>query len=255
MAKKLGRLLVVDDDENLIEVISMRLESAHYEVVAIVNEEEAIETIKEKTFDLAILDLQLTNRDGISLMEEIHKVNPELPVIILTAYGSIESAVDAMKRGAFSYLTKPFDPRELLFQVEKALNNRRLFSEIKRLQGLLEEKYDFENIIAKSEKMQRVLEKVSVIAGTDSTIQRGKTLRLWLSTVRRFLKLCLRASFSDMKRALLRVQCAILMDFLHRLIKGPYFWMRSAICRFPFRPRCCVYFRRGSFILWVVNLL
>jgi two-component system response regulator GlrR len=170
MAKKLGKLLVVDDDENLIEVISMRLESANYEVVAILNEEEAIETIREKTFDLAILDLQLTNRDGISLMEDMHKVNPELPVIILTAYGSIESAVDAMKRGAFSYLTKPFDPRELLFQVEKALNNRRLFSEIRRLQGLLVEKYDFENIIAKSEKMQRVLEKVSVIAGSDSTV-------------------------------------------------------------------------------------
>jgi two-component system response regulator GlrR len=103
-------------------------------------------------------------------MENFHKINPGLPAIILTAYGSIESAVDAMKRGAYSYLTKPFDPRELLFQIEKALDNKRLFSEVKRLQGLLKEKYDFTNIIANSEKMQRVLEQVSRIAKTDSTV-------------------------------------------------------------------------------------
>lgn len=170
MAKSLGRILVVDDDENLIEVIRMRLESANYEVVAILNEEEAIDSIKEETFDLSIIDLQLSSRDGISLMEDLHKINPELPVIILTAYGSIESAVDAMKRGAYSYLTKPFDPRELLLQIEKASENRKLFSEVKRLQGLLEEKYNFSNVIAKSEAMQKVLDQVSRISKTDSTV-------------------------------------------------------------------------------------
>jgi two-component system response regulator GlrR len=133
MAKSLGRILVVDDDENLIEVIRMRLESADYDVVTIIQEEEAITAIREQSFELSIIDLQLTDRDGISLMEDIHRINPELPVIILTAYGSIESAVDAMKRGAYSYLTKPFDPRELLFQIEKAIDNRRLFSEVRRL--------------------------------------------------------------------------------------------------------------------------
>jgi len=170
MTRSLGRILVVDDDENLIEVIRMRLESADYEVVTIIKEEEAITAIREQPFDLSIIDLQLTDRDGISLMEDIHKINPGLPVIILTAYGSIESAVDAMRRGAYSYLTKPFDPRELLFQIEKALDNSRLFSEVKRLQELLEEKYGFENIIAKSEAMQRVLEQVGYIARADSTV-------------------------------------------------------------------------------------
>jgi two-component system response regulator GlrR len=170
MAKSLGRILVVDDDENLIEVIRMRLESADYDVVTIIQEEEAITAIREQSFELSIIDLQLTDRDGISLMEDIHRINPELPVIILTAYGSIESAVDAMKRGAYSYLTKPFDPRELLFQIEKAIDNRRLFSEVRRLQGLLEEKYGFDNIIAKSEAMQKVLDQVSHIAGADSTV-------------------------------------------------------------------------------------
>jgi len=93
-----------------------------------------------------------------------------MPVIILTAYGSIESAVEAMKRGAYNYLTKPFDPRELLFQIKNALRSQGLLLEIKRLKGLLEERYDFKNIVAKSEEMQKVLEKVSFVAKTDSTV-------------------------------------------------------------------------------------
>ncbi len=166
----LGKILVVDDDSNLLDVIRMRLESANYEVVMALREEKAIEAIREQIFDLSIIDLQLTSQDGISLMEEVHLISPDIPVIILTAYGTIESAVRAMKKGAYSYLTKPFDPRELLFQIEKALENRRLICEIKKLKGLLEERYNFANIMAKSKKMQKILEQVSRIAKTDSTV-------------------------------------------------------------------------------------
>ena len=165
-----GKILVVDDDKNLIEVIRMRLETANYEVTTALNERDALEIVKGQVFDISIVDLRLVHQDGLALMEEIHLVNPEMPVIILTAHGSIENAVDAMKRGAYSYLTKPFEPRDLLFQIEKALENRRLNSEIRRLKNLLVERYDFANIIAKSEKMQSVLEAVSRIAQTDSTV-------------------------------------------------------------------------------------
>lgn len=165
-----GKILLVDDDRNLIELVKMRLESANFEVVTALKEEEAIEAVKGQVFDLSLVDLQLVNQDGISLMEELHLIIPEMPVIILTAYGSIESAVEAMRRGAYSYLTKPFDPRDLLLQIERALDNRRLASEIQRLKGLLEERYGFENIVARSEKMQKVLEMVSQIAKTDSTV-------------------------------------------------------------------------------------
>jgi two-component system response regulator GlrR len=165
-----GKILVVDDDRNLLELARMRLESANYEVATALAEEQAMDSIKEQTFDLAIVDLQLAKQDGISLMQQLHDVNPEIPVIILTAYGTIESAVEAMKKGAYGYLTKPFEARELLFQIEKALENRRLNSEVKRLRGLLEERYGFENIAAKSEKMRKVLELVSRGAKTDSTI-------------------------------------------------------------------------------------
>jgi len=163
-------ILVVDDDKNLLEILKIRLESANYEVVAVSKEEDATKEMKKQIFDLSIIDQQLPNIDGISLMENLHKINPEMPVIILTAYGSIESAVEAMKRGAYNYLTKPFDPRELLFQVESAWKSQGLLLEIKRLKGLLKERYDFKNIVAKSEKMKEVLEKVLLVAKTNSTI-------------------------------------------------------------------------------------
>ena len=165
-----GKILVVDDDRNLLELLKMRLESSNYEVTTTINEEEAIKAVKSQVFDLSLVDLQLLNQDGISLMEEFHLILPDMPVIILTAYGSIENAVEAMKRGAYSYLTKPFDHQDLLLQIERALENRRLNIEIKRLKGLLEERYDFTNIVGRSEKMKKVLEMVSQIAKTESTV-------------------------------------------------------------------------------------
>ena len=166
----MGKILVVDDDKNLLELLKIRLESAGYEVITALKEEDAIEAAKNQVFDLAIVDLQLLHQDGISLMEELHLILPEMPVLILTAYGSIESAVEAMKKGAYSYLTKPFDPQDLLFQIERAMENRKLNIEIQRLKGLLEERYDFTNIVARSEKMKKVLEMVSQIAKTESTV-------------------------------------------------------------------------------------
>ncbi len=165
-----GKILVVDDDQNLLELVRMRLESADYEVATASREENAVEAVKGQVFDLSIVDLQLAHRDGISLMEEFHLILPEMPVIILTAYGTIESAVEAMKRGAYSYVTKPFEPQDLLLQIDRALENRRLTTEVQRLKGLLSERYDFSNIVAKSGKMQKVLEAVAQIANVDSTV-------------------------------------------------------------------------------------
>src|SRR5215470_9830591 len=106
-----GKILVVDDDPNLIELVKMRLESAGYDVTATVREEDAIGAVRSQSVDLCLLDLMLTHGDGISLMEEVHAVTPDIPAIILTAHGTIESAVEAMRKGAYSYLTKPFEPK------------------------------------------------------------------------------------------------------------------------------------------------
>jgi len=164
------KLLVVDDDTNFLKLIRIRLELSGYEVVTALDRDEAIAFARERIFDLSIVDLKLVGKDGISLMEEMHAINPYMPVIILTAHGSIESAVEATKKGAFNFLNKPFEPEELLLQIERALENQRLASEVKRLEGLLKEKYDFKHIIARSEKMQTVLDLVSRVARTDSTI-------------------------------------------------------------------------------------
>jgi two-component system response regulator GlrR len=164
------KILVVDDDINLLEVIKMRLESADYKVTTASDGESALKAVREQPFNTSIIDLQLDQLDGISLMQDVHQIQPEVPVIILTAYGTIESTVDAMQKGAYSYLTKPFDHRELLIQVEKALKSYRLSFEIKRLKNLLDENYEFDNIIAKSKKMRRILGQVSRIAKTDSTV-------------------------------------------------------------------------------------
>ena len=171
----LGKILVVDDELSILELLRMRLELANYDVITACNEEEAIEGMKGEIPDLAIVDLQLVGQDGmredgISLMEKLHLMLPEMPVIILTAFGTIESAVEAMKRGAYSYLTKPFEARDLVLQIEKALEKRKLTSEIERLKGLIEEKYNFTHIIARSQKMRKVLDVVAQIARTDSTV-------------------------------------------------------------------------------------
>jgi two-component system response regulator GlrR len=138
-------------------------------VVTTLGDEPAVTAAKDG-FDLAIVDLRLAGQDGITVMEKLHSVHPEMPVIILTGHASVEGAVEAMKRGAYTYLTKPFDPRELILQISRALESRKLASENQRLRGLLQEKYDFANIVAKSDKMQKLLEAVSRIAKSDSTV-------------------------------------------------------------------------------------
>ena len=112
----------------------------------------------------------LAHSDGLALMEHFRPIHPDVPTIILTAHGSIENAVEAMRRGAYSYLTKPFEPTDLLMQIERALENRQLNSEIKRLKELLEERFDFANIVARSGKMRAVLDMVTRIAKLDSTV-------------------------------------------------------------------------------------
>jgi len=156
-----GKILVVDDDPNILQVIQMRLESGGYQVTKTTGAEEALKLAEQEPFDLAMIDLKLDDQDGIKLMQNIRHIIPDLPVIILTAYGSINSAVDAMKKGAYSYLTKPFDGHELLVQINNCLETSKLSKEVKQLQRLVKEKYGFDNIIGRSEKMKKVFEQVT----------------------------------------------------------------------------------------------
>ncbi len=164
-------ILIVDDDKNILEILKLRLEAEGYKVTAVSEAEEALRTVKDEFFDLALVDLKLSEKvSGIELMEKIHQASPETPVIILTAYGTIDTAVEAMKRGAYSYVTKPFNRRELLLQIKNGLEKSSLSREVRRLKALVGERYGFENIIGKSKKMEQVMEQVTRAAETDSNV-------------------------------------------------------------------------------------
>ena len=170
MRERKEKILVVDDDRNILKVIRMRLVSGGYYVTSVTGAESALKLAEKEPFDLALIDLKLNGQDGIQLMENIHHINPHIPVIILTAHGTIKSAVHAMKKGAYSYLTKPFDGHELLQQINNCLEKSRLSKEVKRLRGLVKQKYGFDNIIGNSDKIQRVLAQVAQAAATDSNV-------------------------------------------------------------------------------------
>ena len=131
------RILIVDDDVSVLKVLQMRLESEQYAVVAASEIREAKERLEEGNFDIALFDLRLADESGIDLMKSIRDIDPDLPVIILTAFGTIESAVEAMKEGAYSYLTKPFDYRALLVQIRNGIEKSKLSREVKRLRSML----------------------------------------------------------------------------------------------------------------------
>jgi two-component system response regulator GlrR len=168
--KAMGKILVVDDDNNILRVIKLRLEAEGYQVTTAGKAKVALELANDDVFDFALVDLKLNGTNGIQLMENLHQLNPEMPVIILTAYGTIESAVEAMRKGAYSYLTKPFNYDELLIQTKNCLEKTKLTKEIKSLKKVVKSRYGFDNIIGRSQKMEEVLEQVTKAADSDSTI-------------------------------------------------------------------------------------
>jgi len=164
------KILVVDDDPSILKVIKMRLEAEGYEITTSLQAETALDLAKDEIFDFALVDLRLNGKSGIDLMEHLHQIHPDMPIIILTAYGTIKSAVTAMKKGAYSYLTKPFEYEELLLQTKNCLERRRLTQEVKNLKNMVKERYGFQNIIAKSVAMEKVLEQVARAADSDSNV-------------------------------------------------------------------------------------
>ena len=121
------KVLVVDDDETILKLIKMRLEVEGYNAVTASSAEAALELARAEMFDVALLDYKLADKNGIALMSDLFQLNPEMPVIILTAYGTIKGAVEAMKKGAYGYITKPFDYDELLVANQKLFRKERTF--------------------------------------------------------------------------------------------------------------------------------
>ena len=160
-------ILVVDDDQDILKLISMRLNAAGYDTVAANDGEQALTAISLKRPDLIVSDLRMPAMDGMALLEAVHKLHPTLPMIILTAHGSIPDAVHATQHGAYSFLTKPFDSQELLQLVASALR----VSGSQRVLNVGEEDADWRNqILTRSPKMDNLLGQAKLVAMTDASV-------------------------------------------------------------------------------------
>jgi DNA-binding NtrC family response regulator len=170
------RILVVEDDESLRRVVQVQLEQAGYEVATAACGEEALALLASAARDLVITDLKMPGMTGLDLLRRIKADYPEVIVIVVTAFGTIESAVEAMKLGAYDYLTKPVHADALRLIVGRALEHHRLRQEVQSLRLSLDRKYGFENILGRSPALQETLQAAARVAPTDATVLiRGET--------------------------------------------------------------------------------
>jgi DNA-binding NtrC family response regulator len=164
-------ILVIDDEEIMREILETLLTREGYSVRLATSAEEGLELARSLPFDAAIVDLMLPGMDGISAIEELKKVNDEMPVVMITAFASVETAIAAMKRGAFDYITKPFKNDEVLVVVRNAVERNRLVQENRTLRRTVQEQYHkFANIIGRSPKMRQVFDLIIQAAPSRSTI-------------------------------------------------------------------------------------
>jgi DNA-binding NtrC family response regulator len=164
------RILIVDDEEVLRDVLDVVLRREGFDVISASSGEEALNLLDTEEVDLMILDIMLPGISGIDTLRSVRISNPDLPVIIITAFSSIDGAIEAMKHGAFHYIPKPFKNEEVVLTVNKALEQRRLTNENERLKAELSEKFSFSNIIGKSEIMRKVFDLVRLAAPSRSNI-------------------------------------------------------------------------------------
>jgi len=169
MAQK-GIIHVIDDEPIIHEVLGELLTSEGYTIELSSNGEEALKKQPEFEFDLTLLDLLMPGMDGITVLKKLKKIDPNAVIIIITAYASVESAIEAMKIGAFDYIQKPFKHDELLLTIKRAISHKKLQEENVRLKDELKKKFRFENIIGKSQVMQDVFDLINASAPTRSTI-------------------------------------------------------------------------------------
>jgi len=165
-----ANILVIDDEETIRDSCSQVLKKEGYSVKTAEDGLEGLKLLKKEFFHAVLLDLRLPGLDGMEVLSRIKEENPKTPVIIITGYASIDSAVEAMKRGAADYLAKPFSPEQLRIITRKALDNRKILLENIYLREELEKKVEFDMVIGKSKPMEKILDIVGRISSSDSTV-------------------------------------------------------------------------------------
>ena len=170
MSESKGKILVIDDEAEIRESLETLLVFEGYEVDTAADGTAGLAALERKAYDMALLDLMLPDRSGLEVLEELRRRDAETPVAVITAYGSVENAVQAIKLGANDFFTKPWNNDKLLIEIENTISKRRLERENKHLKRALKQRYNFSNIIGKSEIMMKVLELVGQVAQSRSTV-------------------------------------------------------------------------------------
>ncbi len=165
-----ARILVVDDERSMREVLFSMLKNEGYDVTVAEGGETAIEAVRRETFDAIITDVRMPKVDGLQVLKATKELSPGTVVIMITAFGSSETAVEAMKLGAYDYITKPFKYDEVMLNIKRALERKRLRDENLNLKRRLETQYRFENIIGKGAKIVEVFDTIRKIADSFSTV-------------------------------------------------------------------------------------
>ncbi len=163
-------ILIVDDEKNYLVVLEALLGPEGYEIITADNARNALRLARESDVDLIITDMKMPGMNGMELLEECQKIKPELPVIMMTAFGTIEMAVEAMKNNAYDYITKPFQNEQLKLTVKKALENYRLIKENRFLSEALSDRFKFGNIIGKSKPMLKVYDLIRKVAQSKASV-------------------------------------------------------------------------------------
>lgn len=163
-------ILIVDDDASLRRVIEFQLQEGGYSVLTAQNGQEALDVMMSKEIDCLITDWRMPEMSGLELLRRTNAANSEIPVIVITAFSDVETAVEAMRHGAFDFITKPFNREMILLTVERALGFGNILSENRRLRRIVHESFEIENVVGTSKKMRDVFELVERVAKTDVTV-------------------------------------------------------------------------------------
>jgi two-component system response regulator PilR (NtrC family) len=164
------KILVVDDERSMRDFLSIMLKKAGYDVTTAIDGDEAVKILHKDIFDLVITDLKMPKVDGLQVLKTVKELSPDTVVIVITAFASTETTVEAMKEGAYDYITKPFQNDEMKIRIKKALEKRRLSAENILLKKQLKDRAVFDNIVGKSEKMEKVFELVRKVSDSMSNI-------------------------------------------------------------------------------------
>ena len=163
-------ILVVDDEKNYLRVLSAVLEDEGYEVLTALGGQEALEIQKSSDLDLILTDMKMPGMDGIELLEHVKALDADLPVIMMTAHGTVDKAVESMQKGAYSYILKPFDNERLIIYVKKAIAMYQVVKDNRRLRDAVESQYRFGNFIGKSKAIRDVFETIRKVAPSSATV-------------------------------------------------------------------------------------